>query len=44
MQFLCYDLFARDESHEDVITDGGGGNIWAGCIKLRVTKFFPVLK
>lgn len=37
-------LFARNEGHEDVVTDCGGGNIGTWCIKLRVAKFLPVLK
>lgn len=37
-------LFAGNESHEDIITDCGGGNIRTWCIKLRVAKFLPVLK
>lgn len=37
-------FLARNEGHEDVIADGGGGNIWARGVKLRVPKFLPVLK
>lgn len=37
-------LFARNEGHEDVVTDCGGGNIGTWCIKLRIAKFLPVLK
>lgn len=37
-------LFAGNESHEDIVTDCGGGNIRTWCIKLRVAKFLPVLK
>lgn len=37
-------LFAGNESHEDIITNCGGGNIRTWCIELRVAKFLPVLK
>lgn len=43
--YHCYShLFAGNESHEDIVTDCGGGNIRTWCIKLRVAKFLPVLK
>lgn len=37
-------LFAGNEGHEDVVADGGGGNVGTRCVKLRVAKFLPVLK
>lgn len=37
-------LFARNESHEHIISDCGGSRVWTRGIELRVAKFFPVLR
>lgn len=37
-------LLTGDESHEHIIAHSGSGHIWTRGIKLRISKFFPVLE